>query len=116
VRFVCLCGSSHLLVEFLLGWSFCVLIHLMFCSLEFLQTQDVQALPRVQKLHDSLPSQKSAVEVCLLRLFTSPVIQSKYCNDVFRKEDTRKMRKESVLLQLNRPNWYQAKNNDIVAP
>jgi len=107
VRFVCLCGSSRLLVEFLLGWSFCVLIHLMFCSLEYLQTQDVQALPRVLKLPDSLPSQKSAVEVCLLRLFTLPVLQSKCCSDVFRKENTRKIRKESVLLQLNRPNWYR---------
>jgi len=69
-------------MEFLLGWSFCVLIHLIFCSLEYLQTQDVKALPHMQNLHDSLPLQKSAVEMCLLRLFTSPVLQSKYYNDV----------------------------------
>jgi hypothetical protein len=68
----------------------------------------------VQKLHDSLPSQMSTVEVCLLRLFTSPVLQSKYCNDLFRKENTRKIRKESVLLQLSRPDWYQAKKQDNV--
>jgi hypothetical protein len=89
---VCLCGSSQVHVEFLLGWSFLV-IHRMFWSLEYLETEDVKAEPHVQQLHDSLLSQKSAVEVCMLSLSALPVLQSKHCNDVFRKENTRKIRR-----------------------
>ena len=86
--YVCVVAANCLWNFSWAGASVSSLIHLMFCSLEYLPTQDVKPLPHVQKLHDSLPSQRSAMEVCLLRQFTSRILHSNYRNDVFRKEYT----------------------------